>query len=404
MYIVIGQGAAGTSAAKTLRQLDPAAGVTIITGEQDYFYSRIDLPDIIGGKYQPEAAALETAEGFAEQGITCLMGTTAIAIHPDQKQVELASGERRGYKKLLLATGSEPVLPPLPGLDARGVYTLWTLEQARAIMAASVGAKAAVVVGAGLIGLKTALALAAGGLKVTVVERLPRVMPRQLDDAASALLAERLGAQKVDVLVDTEVRGIKTAAGAVTGVELADRTLACDMVVMAVGVRPSTVLAAAAGIKVNRGIITDSRQQTSNADIFAAGDAAETIDCLSGEPSVPAIWPVAVEQGRVAACNMAGGTAEYSGAVAMNSVEVAGVPLVSVGDIEGQAGDEVFVSRKGGSYKKIVLRGKVVRGVLCLGDIRQAGVIGGLVLRQAELEDPHRLLSPLFSFVDLIAG
>jgi len=404
MYIIIGQGAAGTTAAKTLRELDPATPVTIITAEEDYFYSRIDLPDIIGGKYELEEAALESPEAFAAVGITCRMGTTVQAIHPDSKQVELASGERLGYKKLLLATGSVPLMPPLPGLDAQGVHTLWTMDQARTIMAAAAGARNAVVVGAGLIGLKTALALTARGLKVTVVEKLPRVMPRQLDDAAAAIITERLRAKNVEVLVDTEVRGLTTADGVVTGVDLGGRMLACDMVIMALGVKPSTALAVAAGLNVGRGISVDSCQLTSNEDIYAAGDVAETIDNLSGGPTVPAIWPAAVEQGRVAAWNMAGSRLEYSGAVAMNSVEVAGVPIVSVGDIEGQTGDEVFISCKGGNYKKIVLRGKVVRGVLCLGDIRQAGIIGGLVLRQTELDDPDRLVSPLFSFIDLIAG
>ncbi|MDR3590615.1 MAG: FAD-dependent oxidoreductase [Negativicutes bacterium] len=404
MYIIIGQGAAGTTAAKTLREIDPATPVTVITAERDYFYSRIDLPDIIGGKVEPETAVLQTPEAFEAMGVTCLMDTTVKAIHTDSQQVELATGERLNYKKLLLATGSEPVMPRLPGIDAQGVHTLWTMDQARAMIAAAAAAKSAVVVGAGLIGLKTALALTARGLKVTVVERLPRVMPRQLDDAAAAMVSERLAAKNVEVLVDTEVRGIVAADGVVTGVELAGKKLACDMVIMAIGVKPSTALAAAAGLRTGRGIAVDLCQMTSTEGVYAAGDAAETTDALSGEPAVPAIWPAAVEQGRIAAWNMAGSRLEYDGAVAMNSVEVAGMPLVSVGDIEGQAEDEVFISRKGGNYRKIVLRGKVVRGVLCLGDIRQAGAIGGLILRRTELDDPYRLVSPLFSFIDLIAG
>ncbi|MDR3562164.1 MAG: FAD-dependent oxidoreductase [Negativicutes bacterium] len=404
MYIIIGQGAAGATAAKTLRRLDEATPVTIITAEQDYFYSRIDLPDVLGGKVEPAQAALEGPEDFAAQGITCRMGQTVKAIHAEAKEVELATGERLSYKKMLLATGSVPVMPPLSGIGARGVHTLWTLEQTRAIIAAADTAKAAVVVGAGLIGLKTALALAARGLKVTVVEKLPRVMPRQLDDAASAILTGRLRAKNVEVLVDTAVSGLTTVNGAVTGVELADRTLACDMVIMAIGVKPNTGLAADAGLNIGRGVVVDACQQTSDAAIYAAGDVAETVDALSGNPAVPAIWPVAVEQGRVAAYNMAGHSQEFNGSVAMNSVEVAGVPLVSVGDIEGEAGDEVFINKKGDTYRKIVLRGKVVRGILCLGDIRQAGVIGGLVLRQTEVDDPYRLTSPQFNFVDLIAG
>lgn len=403
MYVIIGQGAAGVSAAKTLKRLEPDAPVAIVSEERDYFYSRIDLPDIVAGKRDPAEAELTVAAEFAATGITCRMGEKVACIFTDEAAVELATGERLPYKKLLLATGSLPVLPPIPGIEACGVFSLWTLAQAREIIAATATAKSAVVVGSGLIGLKTALALAARGLAVTVVEKLPRVMPRQLDDAGAALITDRLRAIGLEVLTNAEVTGFTTHGGAVSGVQLPGRAIACDMVVMAIGVKPNTALAAAAGIKVGRGIVTDSDMRTSHPNIYAAGDAAETIDCLSGLPAVPAIWPVAVEEGRVAAMNMAGQAETFGGSVAMNSVEIAGVPLVSVGDIDGAPGDEVLVHRQGDNYRKIVVRDGAVRGILCLGDIRQAGVLGGLVLRRAEV-DIESLLSPQLSYVDLIAG
>jgi len=178
--------------------------------------------------------------------------------------------------------------------------------------------------------------------------------------------------------------------------------LPCEMVVVAVGTKPNAGLARAAGLEVDRGIIVDRRQQTSSPDIYAAGDVAEIVDPLTGKRTVPAIWPVAVEQGEVAAANMAGGQAEFTGGLASNAVEVAGVPLISVGDIEGQPGDEVLTSETGGCYRKLVLRGRVARGVLCLGDIRQAGVIASQILQQKELSDPASLLSRSFSFASLL--
>jgi nitrite reductase (NADH) large subunit len=183
---------------------------------------------------------------------------------------------------------------------------------------------------------------------------------------------------------------------------VAGRTMPADMVVMAVGVRPNSELAAAAGLAVGRGITVNEFQQTSDKDIYAAGDCAEALDNLTGSQTIQATWPVAVEQGRVAANNMAGYKTLFGGSVAMNAVEIAGIPLVSVGDIEGRPGDEVFVDRSNGSYRKIVMRGKIARGVICLGDIRQAGVIGGLVLRQTEIEDVEKLISPFFRYADLI--
>jgi NAD(P)H-nitrite reductase large subunit len=173
------------------------------------------------------------------------------------------------------------------------------------------------------------------------------------------------------------------------------------MVIMSIGVKPNINLAAAAGVTTRRGIVTDATMVTSRPDIYAAGDVAETTDNLSGQPVVPAIWPVAVEEGQIAAANMAGLTERFTGSVAMNSVEVAGVPLVSVGDIEGIAGDTVLAAREGSSYKKIIIRGNVVRGILCLGNIRQAGILGGLVLRGEEVPIDN-LLSPRLSYADLM--
>jgi nitrite reductase (NADH) large subunit len=403
MYIIIGQGIAGATAAKSLRDLDPKIPVTIITNERDYLYSRIDLPDIIAGKYEPAASVLQQPEDFANAGITCVMGETATVLLPDKKTVELASGKRLQYDKLLLATGSSPLIPTLPGIASPGVYSLWTMQQAKDILHAAASAQNAVVVGAGLIGLKTALSLKARGLNVTVIEKLSRVLPRQLDDASSDLLAGSMRDKGVEVRLNTCVEGILVSQGAVSGVNTSTGTIPAELVIMAIGVKPNVELAAAAGIKTGRGITVDEYQQTSAPDIYAAGDSAETIDSLTGNVTVPAIWPVAVEQGRIAASNMAGQKKMYDGMAAMNAVEIGGLPLVSIGDIEGLPGDEIFTAHENATYKKVVIRNKRVRGVLCMGDIRHAGVIGRLISRRVEISEVERLMSRHFNFADLIA-
>jgi nitrite reductase (NADH) large subunit len=402
MHVIIGQGVAGATAANTLRRIHPGAPITVVTAEADSFYNRIDLPDIIEGRIA--SAELQTAAQFAACDITCLMAKRVEAIRPDSKEIAFASGECLAYDKLLLATGSVPILPPLEGIDAAGVASLWTMADARRILAAATSARRAVVVGAGLIGLKTALALAGRGIAVTVVEKLPRVMPRQLDDGASRIVAGRLAAKGIDLRLGEEVAGIFTRNGAVSGVAVAGRTIACDTLIVAIGVKPNSALAAAAGLALRRGIVVDDWQRTSLADIYAAGDVAESVDHLTGAAVVPATWPVAAAQGRVAAAHRAGRPARYDGRVAMNSVDVAGLALVSVGDIEGQAGDDVLVGERNGGYRKVVLRGNRLRGVLCLGDIRQAGVLAGMVWSQVEVTAPARLLSPAFSIRDLMAA
>ena len=403
MYIVIGQGIAGSTAATMLRKQDPHTPVAVITNELHYVYSRIDLPDIIAGKYEPAASVLRTAEDFAKAGIECLMGETAVALLRDEKAVLLSSGRRFQYDKLLLATGSLPVVPPVPGAGAPGVYSLWTLQQAGEIFAATGKARSAVVVGAGLIGLKTALALKKRGLNVTVIEKLPRLLPRQLDDEASDMLAESVREEGVEILVGMGVDAISVDSGAVSGVNAGGRVFPADLVVMAIGVKPNIGLAVAAGIETGRGITVDEFQRTSDPDVYAAGDAAETLDPLTGDRTIPASWPVAVAQGRIAASSMAGGRATCDGMVAMNAVEIGGMPLVSIGDIEGRTGDEVLVERRNGAYRKVVIRDGKIRGVLFLGEIRQAGVIGSLISRRVEIAEVERLTSPHFSYADLIA-
>ncbi len=403
MYIVIGQGIAGSTAATMLRKQDPHTPVAVITNELHYVYSRIDLPDIIAGKYEPAASVLRTAEDFAKAGIECLMGETAVALLRDEKAVLLSSGRRFQYDKLLLATGSLPVVPPVPGAGAPGVYSLWTLQQAGEIFDATGKARSAVVVGAGLIGLKTALALKKRGLNVTVIEKLPRLLPRQLDDEASDMLAESVREEGVEILVGMGVDAISVDSGAVSGVNAGGRVFPADLVVMAIGVKPNIGLAVAAGIETGRGITVDEFQRTSDPDVYAAGDAAETLDPLTGDRTIPASWPVAVAQGRIAASSMAGGRATCDGMVAMNAVEIGGMPLVSIGDIEGRTGDEVLVERRNGAYRKVVIRDGKIRGVLFLGEIRQAGVIGSLISRRVEIAEVERLTSPHFSYADLIA-
>jgi nitrite reductase (NADH) large subunit len=181
------------------------------------------------------------------------------------------------------------------------------------------------------------------------------------------------------------------------------RVLPADMVVMAVGVKPNMELAVAAGIETGRGIIVDEFQGTSDPDVYAAGNVAETVDPLTGDRTIPATWPVAVAQGRIAASNMAGVRATYDGMVAMNALEIGGMPLVSIGDIEGRTGDEILAAQRNGTYRKVVIRDGKIRGVLFLGDIRQAGVIGGLISRPVEIAEVDRLVSPHFSYADLIA-
>lgn len=402
MYLIIGQGAAGTAAANELKRLEAGAAVTVITDEQDYFYSRLDLPGIVGGTQRPEEAVLQSAEQFQTREINCIVGERVRRILPAEHHVELISGRRLQYNKLLLATGAQPSMPNLPAFDAKGVYPLWTMAQASELSMAAAEAQSAVVIGAGLIGLKTALALKSRGLKITVIERMNRVLPQQLDAIGAAILETKIRAQGVEVLTGLAVDAVETYGGAVVGVRSGKQVLPCDMVIVAVGVRPNTCLAREAGLKVGAGIVTDEFLQTSGPDIYAAGDAAEVSDVIGKGPAVSAGWPAAVEQGVVAARNMIGySPVQYPGYLVKNSIELAGIPLVSAGKVNGDGGDEILTYRDGNVYKRLVCKDNFLRGFLLMGDIRQAGVLAGALARSISMHCAAAL-GPAFSFADFL--
>jgi len=402
MYLIIGNGAAGIAAATALRRLDKTTPITMLTRELGGFYSRIDLPDIIAGKLPRAAAEIKSPAALAQLGIDYRTGEEVAAVCPATRTVVCASGRRYRYSKLLIATGSQPVKPAWPGIDAEGVYTLWTLPQAAAITADAEASQAAVVIGAGLIGLKTALALRYRGLKVTVVEQQPHILPRQLDGGAATIVARALKDAGIEILTEATVKGLAVEDGKVCQVEINGKLLECSLVVIAVGVRPQAELAEAAGLKVGRGIQVDKYMQTSAPEIYAAGDVAEVYDRLTGQRVVPATWPMAVEQGEIAAYNMVGWRRPFTGSINLNSVEIAGIPIVSAGDVNGALTDDVYIWQTDHAYRKVVMHRGKVKGVLLLGDIRQAGVVINLMAKQTELAGRTWPLTANFSYADLL--
>jgi len=402
MYLIIGQGAAGTAAANELKLLDTAAKVTIITEEPDWFYSRIDLPDIIAGKYHPREALLQSAKQFTEKGINYIMDERVTHIMPQEHSVELASGQRLGYRKLLLATGSQSSIPKVAGINSRGVYQLWTMAQAQEICEVATEAKVAIVIGAGLIGLKTALALKKRGLNVTVLERRNKVLPQQLDEIGAEILEDKIKAAGVNVLTGIQVDGIETHDGAAIGIISGTQILPCDLVIVATGIKPNVSLAIQAGIRVASGIVTDEFLQTSVPDIYAAGDVSEVIDILSKRSVLTAGWPAAVEQGIIAGRNMVDyRKTPYPGYLPVNSVEIAGMPLVSAGNVNGDANDDIRTFRKENVYKRVVFTDNTVTGFLFMGDIRQAGVMVSAIARSISMP-PQATIGSAFSYADLL--
>lgn len=390
MYIIIGQGAAGAAAAFLLRRIDPQAEITVVTEEKDWYYSRILLTDALAAHISRDALTLRDAQSFQSAGICCRMGVRVTAIDRTRRCVALEDGTELFYDKLLLATGSSPVKLPVHGADAEGIECLWNTAQLDRLNENAKSASCAVVMGAGLIGVKSAIALSQRGIQ-TILTARRRIMTDRLDETASELVREELEANGIRVMTEATVsEWRKDAAGHICAAIIDGREYPCQLAVLAAGTRANTQLAEQAGLEVERGILVDRHMQTSDPDIFAAGDAAQVCDCLTGQSVKSATWPGAVEQGETAVRNMAGSTCVYDSYLAVNSTHFLTLPIVSAGRIQPEEGDKTMVYRKGRVYRKLVLRGGRLAGMLLVGEISGAGILADWMRRQL----PADKLSP----------
>jgi NAD(P)H-nitrite reductase large subunit len=249
--------------------------------------------------------------------------------------------------------------------------------------------------------MKSAFALRKLDFSVTVVELLDRLVPQQLDVESSAIFAETVARAGIQVILGNSLAHVERQAEQIVAVQLSDgRRLPADLLVVGVGVRPRLELALRAGLETAAGLLVDEGLRTSEPDIFAAGDVVETVDLVSGRRFVSGIWTNAVEMGRIAGDNMAGGHSTFRGGFSLlNAMELGGLPVISVGDIHARDGVEVFTERRGQNYRKLVFRGDRLVGLVMVGAIERAGVFQSMMRTQANVANLRReLLGPRFHY------
>lgn len=374
MFVIIGQGAAGTAAAREIKRLSPTTEVLMLTDETYYYYSRIDLPEIVNDHRPLEKCILCGEKGFADLGVKTIPGAVVASIDRGKKEVILEDGRSFPYEKLLLATGSRNAFPLEKAENMKGVYSLWTLQDAFDIREAAKDAKNVIVVGGGFIGIKTALALNKLGLKVSIAAgRQKRLMRSQLDEHGSEIMRQALEAKGITVLTGGGVDDFLEENGAVRGIRIGADEFLCDFAVVATGTHANTSLAESAGLEVNRGIIVNEYMQTSDENIYSAGNCAEMED-ITGKHIVSATWGSAVDTGRIAGRNMLGKNSVCDRYLKMNSVEIAGIPIVSAGEIVADENDEVVIDEKNGCYQKTIYSDGLLKGILRMGNIKDTGV------------------------------
>ncbi len=405
-HIILGAGPAGVIAAETIRKHAPNDSVVIVGDEPEAPYSRMAIPYLLIGNIGEEGTHLRHGADHYKQLRIELVQGRASRLDTAAKTVTLADGSSHGYDQLLIATGSTPATPPIPGITVAGVHTCWTLADARAIQALATPGARVVQMGAGFIGCIIMEALAARGVKLTVVEMGDRMVPRMMGATAGGMIKDWCQTKGVAVHTGAKVTQIEHSSipgGAPMKVHLSTGgTIDADLVINATGVKPNIGFLEHSGVRCLQGVLTDEHMHTTAAGVYAAGDCAEAFDKISGTTIVSAIQPNAAEQARVAALNMLGRRAALPGVTQINVLDTLGLISTSFGQWNGVPGGQSaqLTERDKGRHLSLQFSGDQLIGCNSIGWTDHVGVMRGLVeggvhlgaWKDRLLEDPTQLM------------
>lgn len=378
-YVIIGNSAGAIGCVEGIRKVDPDGAITLIASEPHHTYSRPLISYLIYGKTDEERMKYRSSSFYADNKVDARLGVTVTKIDTAAKTVTTDKGDTVPYDRLLIATGSTPFVPDMEGLDSvEKKFTFMTLDSAKALEAELTPESRVLIIGAGLIGLKCAEGICSKVGDITVVDLADRILPSILDKAGSEIMQKHIEKSGVKFILSDSVKKFSGATA-----ELGSgKTVDFDILVIAVGVRPATAIAAEAGIAVNRGIVTDNRCQTSIPDVYAAGDCTESFDITTGQNKIMALLPNAYMQGECAGINMAGGEFLYDKAIPMNAIGFFGLHIVSAGSYEG----EEYVEISGDNYKKLVTKDGLLKGFILMGEVKRAGIYTSLIRERTPLD------------------
>ncbi len=403
-HIILGNGPAGVVAAETLRRAAPADDILLVGNESAPPYSRMAIPYLLEGNIDESGTYLRKTDGHFEQlGIRQRRGR-AVAVNAEKRTVLFDDGQFEDYDRLLVATGSHPVRPPIPGIDLPQVQTCWTLEDARAIAALAKPGSRVLQLGAGFIGCIIMEALVKRGVQLTVVEMGDRMVPRMMTPQAGGMIKRWVEQQGVRVVTRAGVERIEVGEPAPLTVTLSTgEQLDCDLLIVAAGVAPNVAFLEGTAVHVAKGVLVDDTMQTSVPGIYAAGDVAEAPDLFSGRHLVAAIQPNAADQARVAALNMAGQPARMKGVLAINVLDSMGMISSSFGEWQGVTDGEgvELADEANGRYLSLQFDGDVLVGATAIGLTQHVGVLRGLIQGRTRLGAwKERLLETPTRFVE----
>ena len=391
-HIILGNGPAGVVAAETLRRAAPADDILLVGNEDAPPYSRMAIPYLLEGNIDERGTYLRKADDhFTKLRIAQRRGR-AVAVNSEKRTVLFEDGQFENYDRLLIATGSHPVRPPIPGIDLPQVHTCWTLADARAIADLARPEARVVQLGAGFIGCIIMESLVKRGVELTVVEMGDRMVPRMMTPEAGAMIKRWVEKQGVRVVTKAGVERIENGENSPLTVALSTGDkVACDLLIVAAGVAPNVAFLEGTPVHVAKGVLVDDTMQTSVPGIYAAGDVAEAPDLFSGRHLVAAIQPNAADQARIAALNMAGAVgnsaARMNGVLAINVLDSLGMISSSFGEWQGVTGGEGVerADESNGRYISLQFDGDILVGATAIGLTEHVGALRGLIQGRTRL-------------------
>ena len=381
-YVIIGNGTAAVGTIEGIRAVDPEGPITVISEEPYHVYGRPLISYMLLGKTTEDKMLQYRPTDFYEKnGVKALLGRKAASIDAAAKTVVLEDGEKIPYDKLCICTGSRPFVPPMAGLDTvEDKTSFMTLDDAKHLdaMLGTEHDKRVLIIGAGLIGLKCAEGIYQRVKELTVIDLAPRILPNVLTEVPASIIQKHIESKGVKFLLEDSVEQFEPHTAHLKS----GKTVDFDVLVVAVGVRPNTELAAGAGCEVNRGIVTDARSATTVPDIYAAGDCAISHDITADTDRILAILPNAYMQGETAGHNMAGDPHEFTKAVPMNASGFMGLHMITAGSYEG----ETYLEQDEDHYKLLITRDNHLVGFIMIGDVDRAGIYTSLIREQTPLD------------------
>jgi len=377
-YVIIGNGIAAAGCIEGIRSVDSEGAITVVSEEKHPVYCRPLISYYLEGKTDLERIQYRAPDYYERMGCRVLYGRKAIRIRPDSRKAELDDGSLLPYDSLCIAAGSAPFVPPFEGLDSvKDKYSFMTLDDALALDAAVTPSSEVLIIGAGLIGMKCAEGLRDRVAGITVCDLADRVLSSILDTECAAMMQRHLEENGIRFLLgDSAARFEGNRAYMKSGVKVD-----FDILVLAVGVRPNTALFKESGGEVNRGILVNSRMETSLPGVFAAGDCVEGEDISSGQKKVLAILPNAYMQGRAAGVNMAGGSELFDKGMPMNSIGFFGYHAMTAGTYSG----EVYEEKTDHSLKRLFTENDLLKGFILIGTDERAGIYTSLIREKTPL-------------------